>query len=235
MKPTIVESQFLRAGSSKGSLNSHLLSKYRSCLEACFEEEELKEYVNKEHSFLLNNQREYSLEDSNRGDYRGKERGNEEKRDRNGNYNRNNDLSRASLPDWLTEGRCNSNSNDNIYDYDYDNYNNSYSSNNRNYNISSSQRDWSERDRSFSKRQHDNVDVLSQRNEFYHQPQSYFQRKSLSTDYGDNFNNFEGSRSREIGWLPSRAEKQKKYSDFQYFPGMKGVDSTYSKNGQWWQ
>ena len=70
MKPTIVESQFLRAGSSKGSLNSHLLSKYRSCLEACFEEEELKEYVNKEHSFLLNNQREYSLEDSNRDDCR---------------------------------------------------------------------------------------------------------------------------------------------------------------------
>ena len=234
MKPTIVESQFLRAGSSQGSLNSHLLSKYRSCLEACFEEEELKEYVNKEHSFLMNNQKEYSLGDSNRDDCGERDRGNEYKRDRDGNYDRNYDVSRASLPDWLTEGRCNSNSNDNIYDYD--NYNTSYSNNNRSFNISSkNETDWSQRDRSYSKKQRDDADELTRRNEFYHQPRSYSQRKNSLTDYGDYFNDFEGSSSREIGWLPSRAEKQKKYSEFQYFPGMKGLDSTNKKNRQWWQ
>jgi hypothetical protein len=52
VKPTIIESQLFRANASKGSLSSHLLSKYRSSLEACFEEKEYKEYVQRAHSHV---------------------------------------------------------------------------------------------------------------------------------------------------------------------------------------
>ena len=50
VKPTIVEAQLWRA--SSGSVASHLLSKYRACLEACFEDHELQEYVSKEHAYM---------------------------------------------------------------------------------------------------------------------------------------------------------------------------------------
>lgn len=92
MKPTIVESQLLRASASKGSLSSHLLSKYRASLEACFEDEELTEYAKKEHSYGVRSRIEYSL-------------GNPSGEFRNGSYDRENDASQ--LPEWLTEGRGN--------------------------------------------------------------------------------------------------------------------------------
>lgn len=92
MKPTIVESQLLRASASKGSLSSHLLSKYRASLEACFEDEELTEYAKKEHSYGVKSRVEYSL-------------GNPSGEFRSGSYDRENDASQ--LPEWLTEGRGN--------------------------------------------------------------------------------------------------------------------------------
>ena len=92
MKPTIVESQLLRASASKGSLSSHLLSKYRASLEACFEDEELTEYAKKEHSYGVRSRTEYSL-------------GNPSGEFKNGSFDRENDASQ--LPEWLTEGRGN--------------------------------------------------------------------------------------------------------------------------------
>jgi hypothetical protein len=46
VKPTVVEQQLLRKTS--GTLDNHTLNKYRSCLEACFEPSELREYLDKE-------------------------------------------------------------------------------------------------------------------------------------------------------------------------------------------
>ena len=278
VKPTIVESQLLRSGSSKGSLNSHLLSKYRACLEACFEQEELKEYINKEHSFLLNSQKEYSLQDNDDG--RGRVRGREEGRDgdngsdRDRNFHRNHDLSRSSLPDWLIEGRGHNNSDDNIYNnnnnndncnnyndyhrYYYNNYdnndsknnyhhnynsnnycynsnnnnsgnsnnnnNNNYGNNNNNHHHSSISNNWSEINKNSANNFNgDHTCELMQKSIFHHQTE---RKKSF-------FNEYESSGSREIGWLPSKAEK--KYSDFQFLSGKKGSDNTYSTNSQWWQ
>ena len=282
VKPTIVESQLLRSGSSKGSLNSHLLSKYRACLEACFEQEELKEYINKEHSFLLNSQKEYSLQDNDDG--RGRVRGREEGRDgdngsdRDRNFHRNHDLSRSSLPDWLIEGRGHNNSDDNIYNnnnnndncnnyndyhrYYYNNYdnndsknnyyhnynsnnycfnndnnnsnNNNYSNNNNNHHHNSNNNHhhhhssisnrWSEINKNSANNFNgDHTCELMQKSIFHHQTE---RKKSF-------FNEYESSGSREIGWLPSKAEK--KYSDFPFLSGKKGSDNTYSTNSQWWQ
>lgn len=93
MKPTIVESQLLRASASKGSLSSHVLSKYRACLEACFEEEELTEYAKKEHSYAVQSQKEYSLLNP-YGELRSTYA-----------YGRENDVSTGPLPEWLTDRR----------------------------------------------------------------------------------------------------------------------------------
>jgi hypothetical protein len=93
VKPTIVESQLLRAGASKGSLSSHVLSKYRASLEACFEEDEMKEYAKKEHSYAVQNQKEYSLRHP-YGEFRSTYA-----------YGLENDVSRGTLPEWLTDRR----------------------------------------------------------------------------------------------------------------------------------
>ena len=49
VKPTIVEAQLV--GTSGSSLANHGLDKYRSCLEACFEDSELEEYLESKISF----------------------------------------------------------------------------------------------------------------------------------------------------------------------------------------
>jgi hypothetical protein len=46
INPTLLETSILRR--TTGSIANHSLDKYRSCLEACFEEDELEEYLNKE-------------------------------------------------------------------------------------------------------------------------------------------------------------------------------------------
>lgn len=93
VKPTIVESQLLRAGASKGSLSSHVLSKYRASLEACFEEDEMTEYAKKEHSYAVQNQKEYSLRHP-YGELKNTYA-----------YGLENDMSRGTLPEWLTDRR----------------------------------------------------------------------------------------------------------------------------------
>ena len=70
-----------------------MLSKYRASLEACFEEEELKEYAKKEHSYAAQSQKEYSIRNP-RGRVRSAYA-----------YEHDNDVSFSRLPEWLTEGR----------------------------------------------------------------------------------------------------------------------------------
>ena len=196
VKPTIVESQLLRASSTKRSIASHLLSKYRTCLEACFEEEELREYVRKEHSFLQHSRKEYSLRGSERGgdrDFRGS----------------------GTLPNWLTDRRGSDDRDLNYRNNDnYDNYNDyNYSNNNSNDNMA------------FSNSQNYPNNYLTQNHRFetenYLSPKSnaklyphLLSKNKNDYDEKRNFNSgMLGPRSQDNGWLFNRTENEKKFNN----------------------